>query len=181
MINIRSIEKLPFEPFITEQEIKKAVSNLADKISLEWKDKNPIILVVLQGAFVFAADLVRHFPFPVEMEFIRVKSYEGVESTGKIQSVMGLDIDLSGRNVLIVEDIVDTGRTAVFLRETLQNKGAKQISMATFLHKPEANETDFIPDYVGMEIAPDFVVGYGLDYNGKGRHWPGLWRLVSDK
>jgi hypoxanthine phosphoribosyltransferase len=180
-MEIRKIDHLSFEPFLQEAEIQVAIKELAEKISPEWKEKNPLILIVLQGAFVFAADLLRHFPFSVEIEFIRVKSYEGTESSGQIRSVMGLDVPVTDRNVLIIEDIVDTGKTAVYLRNLLKDKGAKSISMATFLYKPAANTSDFEPDYVGFSIEPTFVVGYGLDYEGKGRHWPGLWRLISNK
>ena len=180
-MEIRKIDHLSFEPFIREEEIQKAINRLAAEIAHDWKDKNPLVLVVLQGAFVFAADLLRQIPFSVDIEFIRVKSYEGTESSGKVRSVMGLEVPVTHRNVLIVEDIVDTGKTAVYLRDLLTENGANSISMATFLYKPAANQTDFEPEFVGLKIDPTFVVGYGLDYEGKGRHWPGLWRLISDK
>ena len=181
LMEIRKIDHLSFEPFIREEEIQKAIERLAAEIAHDWKDKNPLVLVVLQGAFVFAADLLRQIPFSVDIEFIRVKSYEGTESSGKVRSVMGLEVPVTHRNVLIVEDIVDTGKTAVYLRDLLTENGANSISMATFLYKPAANQTDFEPEFVGLKIDPTFVVGYGLDYEGKGRHWPGLWRLISDK
>jgi hypoxanthine phosphoribosyltransferase len=180
-MEIRKIDQLSFEPFISEDVIQHALVQLSSEIIPKWKDNNPLVLVVLQGAFVFAADLLRNLPFSVEIEFIRVKSYEGTESSGQIRSVMGLDVSVKERNVLIIEDIVDTGKTAVYLRDLLKENGAKTISMATFLYKPAANQTDFEPEFVGLKIDPTFVVGYGLDYEGKGRHWPGLWRLISDK
>ena len=169
-MEIRKIDQLSFEPFIREEEIQLAIERLAREIAPAWKDKNPLVLVVLQGAFVFAADLLRQIPFSVDIEFIRVKSYEGTESSGEVRSVMGLELPIIGRNVLIVEDIVDSGLTLSWLKSNLLSRGAASVEILAILRKPEAAKVDVNVKYVGFDIPTEFVVGYGLDFDEKYRN-----------
>lgn len=166
-----------FEPFIHDDLIDRVVSNLAEKISADLSDQNPIFLVVLNGAFMFAADLMRHFDFDCEVCFIRMSSYSGTESTGKVKQVLGIEKSLKGRRVVVVEDIVDTGTTLDEIMELLPKYEPKEIRIATFLMKPENYDKQHKVDYVALRIPNEFVLGYGLDYNGYGRNLKDLYKL----
>lgn len=147
-----------------------AVKQIAKKINNELKNDLPLFLVVLNGSFVFASDLLREITIPCEISFIKVASYQGTTSTGNITELIGLTEELAGRTVVIIEDIVDSGNTIDKLITTLKRKKVKKIKIATALLKPNAYKKQHRIDYVGLEIADDFVVGYGLDYNGQGRN-----------
>jgi hypoxanthine phosphoribosyltransferase len=143
----------------------------------DLEGKNPLFVVVLNGAFIFASDLIRQFDFPLEVAFIRVASYSGTSTSGKVREILGLNMDISGRTVIVVEDIIDSGLTMKFLAKMLGNLGAAEVKIATFLFKPKAFQQDYVIDYVGMEIPNDFIVGYGLDYDGHGRNYPDIYKI----
>ena len=169
-----------FVPYLSEEKIKDRLAELGQKISQEYEDKNPLLLAVLNGSFVFAADLMRAIDIPAHISFIRLASYKGTKSSGRIQEVVGLYEDITDRHVIVVEDIVDTGRTMEHLLNTLAGQGAASVEVATLLHKPEATEAVLDLRYVGFTIPPKFVVGYGLDYDGLGRNLPALYCLASE-
>ena len=155
---------------ISESEIKKRVKVLADKINEDYKGKIPIFIGILNGCYVFMADLLREIELDVEVDFVKIRSYEGDSSTGTIKFRKDISADINGRYIIIVEDIIDSGFTINFLVNRLRNSGPKSVAVATALFKNEVAKLDFDVDYVGFEIPPEFVVGYGLDYNDKYRH-----------
>lgn len=155
---------------ISESDIKKRVKVLANKINEDYKGKNPIFIGILNGCYVFMADLLREIELDVEVDFVKIRSYEGDSSTGTIKFRKDISADINGRDIIIVEDIIDSGFTINFLVNRLRNSGPKSVAVATALFKNEVAKLDFDVDYVGFEIPPEFVVGYGLDYNEKYRH-----------
>lgn len=157
--------------------IQKRVSELAKQISSELEGKTPLILCVLNGSFIFAADLFKQITIDAEVAFIRVSSYDGTSSTGMVKSVIGINDNLKGRTVLIVEDIVDTGDTAVYLIEEIKKHDPGKILFASLLLKPLALRQKVHIDYLGFEVPNDFLVGYGLDYDGLGRNLPDIYKL----
>ena len=159
-----------FVPYIPEEKILAAVKNVAGRINTDMEGLNPLFLVVLNGSFVFAADLVRDISIPCEVSFVKLASYHGTSSAGAVKELVGLNEDLEGRNVVIVEDIVDSGNTIAHLLDQVQSQRPASVCVASFLFKPEVFKRDFTIKYVGMEIGNDFIVGYGLDYNGLGRN-----------
>jgi len=173
-----TIKDKQFKPFITAEQISNAVKNVATKINKELESELPVFLVVLNGSFMFASDLLKEVTIPCEISFIKVASYHGTSSTGSVSELIGLTEDLSGRTVVIVEDIVDTGITLEKLVSILERKNVKQIKVATALLKPDSYKKEFKIDYAGIEIANDFVVGYGLDYDGLGRNLKEIYVLA---
>ena len=159
-----------FVPYITSDKIQESVKQLAQKINTDLVNDEPLFLVVLNGSFMFAADLLKEVTIPCEISFIKVASYQGVSSSGAVTELIGLTENLRGRTVVIVEDIVDTGLTIEKLVAVLTEKQVKQIKIATALLKTEAYTKEIKIDYVGHHIQNEFVVGYGLDYNGLGRN-----------
>ena len=155
---------------ISESEIKKRVKVLANKINEDYKGKNPIFIGILNGCYVFMDDLLSEIELDVEVDFVKIRSYEGDSSTGTIKFRKDISADINGRDIIIVEDIIDSGFTINFLVNRLRNSGPKSVAVATALFKNEVAKLDFDVDYVGFEIPPVFVVGYGLDYNEKYRH-----------
>lgn len=155
---------------ISESEIKKRVKLLANKINDDYRGKNPVFIGILNGCYVFMADLLREIVLDVEIDFVKIRSYEGDSSTGTIKFRKDISADINGRDIIIVEDIIDSGFTINFLVNRLRNSGPKSVAVATALFKNEVAKLDFDVDYVGFEIPPEFVVGYGLDYNEKYRH-----------
>ena len=155
---------------ISESEIKKRVKVLANKINEDYKGKNPIFIGILNGCYVFMADLLREIELDVEVDFVKIRSYEGDSSTGTIKFRKDISANINGRDIIIVEDIIDSGFTINFLVNRLRNSGPNSVAVATALFKNEVAKLDFDVDYVGFEIPPEFVVGYGLDYNEKYRH-----------
>jgi len=155
---------------LSESKIKKRVKELADTISDDYKDKSPIFIGILNGCYVFMADLLRELSIGVEVDFVKIRSYEGDSSTGTIKFRKDISADIDNRHVVIVEDIIDSGFTINFLVNRLKESGPKSVSVATVLYKKKVAKLDFEVDYVGFEIPPEFVVGYGLDYNEKYRN-----------
>ena len=155
---------------ISESQIKKRIKVLANKINEDYEGKNPIFIGILNGCYVFMADLLREIELDVEVDFVKIRSYEGDSSTGTIKFRKDISADINGRDIIIVEDIIESGFTINFLVNRLRNSGPKSVAVATALFKNEVAKLDFDVDYVGFEIPPEFVVGYGLDYNEKYRH-----------
>lgn len=162
---------MEFVPYLTRDQIAQQVQRVANEICRDCPSENPLFLCVLNGAFMFAADLFRACQLAhAEITFIRFKSYEGTSSTGKVREIMGLSEDIEGRDVIIIEDIVDTGVTAFQLRQMLQEHKPNSVKMATLLFKPGSLKLGNPPEYVGFEIPSKFIIGYGLDLDGEARN-----------
>lgn len=166
-----------FVPYITSDKIQESVRQMSKKINTDLEKDMPLFLVVLNGSFMFAADLLKEVTIPCEISFIKLASYHGTSSTGTVTEMIGLTDEIKGRTVVVIEDIVDTGVTIEKLVALLIKKEVKQIKIASFLLKPDAYTKDIKVDYVGMEIPNDFVVGYGLDYDGLGRNMKDIFVL----
>lgn len=171
------IKDLNFRPFISEADIARRVQSLAQQIDQDYSDEPPVLVAVLNGAFIFAADLVRSISVPSEITFIKVKSYQQMQSTGQHKEFIGLEVPIADRHVIILEDIVDSGNTVYYLQEKFAAQAPRSVAVATLLFKPEALVRDLELAYVGFEIPNDFVVGYGLDYDGFGRNLRSIYTL----
>ena len=169
-----------FEPFIAEEAIQREVTRLALEMNRDLAGKDPIFLGILNGAFMFASDLYKQLNFPCQITFLKLASYSGTESTGSVKQLIGINRDLKGRVVVVLEDIVDTGVTLETIIRQLSGYEPKEILVATFLHKPEATVREVKLDYVGMEIPNNFILGYGLDYDGYGRNFREIYQLVGE-
>ena len=170
MADVIKIEELEFVKMIEAPDIKKRIDSLAEQINSDLTNLNPIFLVVLNGAFIFAADLLRNIKFDCDIAFVDAKSYDGLISTGDVIVNDKNLVKVKNRNIVIIEDIVDTGHTIKVLKNICEHNGASSFKVISFLSKPEAHEHNINVDYVGFEISKLFVVGYGLDYNNKGRN-----------
>ncbi len=177
--NIR-IENYEFEKYIDATQIESLVSKLAEEVSLKYIDKNPVFIVVLSGAFIFAADFLRKINFEHDICFVKVKSYEGMQSTGKLDIQLPIDIDVSERYLIILEDIVDSGNTLYNFKKYLEELKPYTVEIVSLFHKPEALEKELRVAFVGRSLPKEFVIGYGLDYNGKGRHLKHLYKLITE-
>ena len=164
---------------ISETEIQEAVRQVGEAINRDLADKNPLFICVLNGAFMFAGDLMKTVTVPCEITFIKLSSYDGLYTTGTVKEIIGLNESVVGRNVVVVEDIVDTGITMERILGSLRAKGASDIKVATFLQKPDALQRNITVDYVAMKIPNDFIVGYGLDYDGYGRNLKDIYTVVE--
>ena len=167
-MSIVKIKDKTFRTFIPEDQIAERVKAVAERINKDLADKNPLFLAVLNGSFIFAADLMRNITIPCEISFVKLASYQGTTSTGVIKEVIGLNEELAGRTVVILEDIVDTGFTIKRMIETLGTRGPESVHVCTLLLKPGKLQVPLNVEYVAMEIPNDFVVGYGLDYDQQG-------------
>lgn len=173
------IKDLIFELFLSEKDIKDRLTVLASEISADFSGQDLLLIGVLNGSFIVMADLVREIDLPVSCEFLKISSYSGTQTTGIVKSVIGLPTDLKGKNVLIVEDIVDTGISMNYLLSELSKQNPKRLAVATLLFKRTAFQFNYTLDYVGFEIPNKFVVGFGLDYDGLGRNLPDLYQLST--
>ncbi|MEJ5055012.1 phosphoribosyltransferase [Sphingobacterium sp. MYb382] len=174
------IDKLHFELFIDYEQIQKQIRLMGIDISLQYADKNPVFIGVLNGCFMFMADLMKEVTIPCQLSFVKLASYEGVASQGTIQQLLGVGMDLKGRHVVIVEDVIDTGNSLKHTIATLQDLEVASISVCALLMKPDCLVHQFDEDLlVGFEIDKEFVVGYGLDYNGQGRNLPDIYKNFS--
>ena len=169
------IKDKTFETSMTEAEIKQRVKELAQQMSRDLEGKNPLFLAVLNGAFIFAADLMREMTIPCEISFVKLASYQGTTSTGHVHEVLGINEDLTDRVVIIVEDIVDTGLTMSQMVESLGTRHPAEVHICSLLVKPDKLKVDLDLEYVALEIPNEFIVGYGLDYDGVGRNYKSIY------
>ena len=169
-----------FETYLSEQDIQEKIKELAAAINRDYADKRPLFIAILNGSFMFAADLFKYITIPAEISFIKLASYKGMKSSGNVITAIGLDEDLYNRDVIIVEDIVDTGKTLFKFIPSLEHQQPSSLKIATLLHKPEATVHPLTLDYVGFSIPNKFVVGYGLDYDGLGRNLKEIYQLVPN-
>ena len=169
-MSIVQIKDKRFKTFISEDEIQQRVKAVADRINHDMEGKKPLLLAVLNGSFVFAADLMRSVSIPCEISFVRMSSYSGTQSTGKVKELLGLKEDIEGRTVVVVEDIIDSGLTMKELLETLKAKHPAELHVASLLVKPNNLKVNLDISYRCFDIPNDFIVGYGLDYDGEGRN-----------
>ena len=173
------IKDKSFRVSIPEAEIKQHVKALAEQMSKDLEGKNPIFLGVLNGSFIFAADLMREMTVPCEISFVKLASYQGTTSTGKVREVLGINENLSGRTVVIVEDIVESGQTMKQMIESLGTRNPESVRICTLFFKPEKLKEELNLDYVAFRIPDDFSVGYGLDYDGLGRELKDVYTIVE--
>ncbi|HWR32542.1 MAG TPA: hypoxanthine phosphoribosyltransferase [Chitinophagaceae bacterium] len=167
-----------FETYLSEEIIQKRVKEMAITINKDYAGRKPLFIAILNGSFMFASDLFRQLSIEAELCFIKLASYKGMKSSGKVVTSIGLEEDLFGKDVIIVEDIVDTGKTLHKFLPKLIHQQPKSLKIAALLHKAEATEYPITPDYVGFEIPNKFVVGYGLDFDGLGRNFKEIYQLV---
>lgn len=181
MENKIKVNGLTFVPFITRCQIAEQVKRVAAEIRRDLADSQPVFICVLKGAFVFAADLIREIGInDCTCSFVRYASYEGTSTTGKVRQLVGLTDDLEGRDVVIIEDIVDTGLTAVKMIDDIRAMNPRSVRFATLLHKPASSRTGFEPDYIAFTIEPKFILGYGLDLDGKGRNLHDIYVIEEE-
>ena len=169
------IKDKQFEQFIPHQQIAERVTALAERLNADYKDRSPILIAILNGSFIFAADLVRQLTFDHEIQFAKFSSYEGMDTTGKVKQLIGLSRNIEGQDVIIVEDIIDTGTTMYNLLPQIKGMGVKSVEIATLLMKPGKLEVPLNVKYCAMEIPNEFIVGYGLDYDGIGRNYKSIY------
>jgi hypoxanthine phosphoribosyltransferase len=169
-----------FEVFIQEKEILKEISFLADRINTDYNGQEVTFIAILNGAFMFASDLLKSITIPCEISFVKVSSYHGTTSSGRVDELIGLNTDLENKHVIILEDIVDTGITIDKIITLLGSENLKSVKVCTLLYKPTAFLGKKAPDYVGFSIPNAFVVGYGLDYDEKGRNLREIYQLKED-
>ena len=179
-MSIVKIKDKTFKTSIPESEIKQRVKELAQRISHDLEGKNPLLLGVLNGSFIFAADLMREMTIPCEISFVKLASYQGVLSTGKVKEIIGINENLSGRDIVIVEDIVDTGRTMKQMVDSLATRNPSSVSICTLFVKPDKLEEPLDIEYAAFSIPNDFILGYGLDYDQQGRGLKEIYTLVEE-
>ena len=173
------IKDKKFSLAVGEKDIKAIVERVAQKINVDLEGKNPLFLVVLNGAYVFAADLLRNVMIDCEVSFIKLSSDKGMQSSEKVEKLIGLNENIEGRTVVVVEDIIDTGIAMDALLLELRKMNPLDVKIASLLFKPSAFKKNFRIDYIGMEISNDFIVGYGLDYNGHGRNLASIYKVIK--
>jgi hypoxanthine phosphoribosyltransferase len=171
-----------FVPFISEAEIQQAVDRVAHQIASDYEGEDPVFICILNGSFMFGADLLKRLDFPCQVSFVKMSSYVGTESGGTIKYLIGLNENesLYNRKVIIIEDIVDSGNTLVSILPQIQEKKPKDIAVATLLFKPDAYKMNRPIEYIGLQIPNDFIVGYGLDYNSYGRNLRDIYKIAED-
>jgi len=177
-MDVVKVHDKSFETYLSEATILQRVKEIAVAISKDYAGKRPLFIVILNGSFMFAGDIFKNLSIEAEICFIKLASYKGMKSTGKVITSIGLEEDLFGKDVIILEDIVDTGKTLHNFLPKLVHQQPKSLKIATLLHKPEATEHPLILDYVGFQIPNKFVVGYGLDYDGLGRNLKEIYQLI---
>ncbi len=180
MPDIWKLNDKSFNKFILDEDIQEKVCELAARINSDLAGKKPLFIVVLNGAFIFASDLLKKVTIDCEIAFVKLSSYKGTQSSGVVQQIIGLDLDVKGRTIVIVEDIVDTGLTLDRFRETLSEMEPAEVLVAACLLKPEAFKDKFPVKYLCFSIPNEFVVGYGLDYDGLGRNSSDIYKIVED-
>jgi hypoxanthine phosphoribosyltransferase len=176
---IVQVKDKQFQPYINAQQISEQIAKLADRLNEDYKGKTPLFIAILNGSFIFAADLFKAITIEAEISFIKLASYKGTKSTGNVITSIGLDEPLKNRHVVIVEDIVDTGKTLHQFLPQLINQQPASLKIAALLHKPEALQFPVVVDYLGFEVPNKFLLGYGLDYDGLGRNLKEIYQLVE--
>ena len=174
-----TVKDKTFKTYIRHKQIIKAVDKMAADINKDLEGKVPLFLVILNGAFVFATDLMQRIKLDCEVSFVKLSSYVGTKSSNTVRELIGLDRVLKDRTVVILEDIIDSGITMEYTRHKLKELEAADVKIATLLFKPDAFKKDYNIDYIGMEIPNDFIIGYGLDYDGFGRNYPDIYKIVE--
>lgn len=169
-----------FEVFLKEEDIQKEIKRVAAEINRDYVGKEPLFLCILNGSFMFAADLLKDVKVPCNVSFVKVSSYQGTDTTGKVKELMGLQEDVEGRHIIIVEDIVDTGYTMRDVLDSLAEKKAASVQVCALLCKPDKLKVDINLKYLAMNIPNGFIVGYGLDYDGFGRNSRDIYKIVKD-
>ena len=179
-MSIIKVSDKEFAPFIPQEKIENEIQRIASEIKRDMQDKEPLFLVMLNGAFMFASDLVKEIEFDCMISFIKVSSYAGTASTGQVKELIGLDVDVRDRDVLIIEDIVESGLTMHQAVEQLRRAGAKSVEICSFVHKPmKLIYHDVQPKYIGLNIKDSFIIGYGLDIDGYARNLPEVYELAE--
>lgn len=168
-----------FKTFISEEEISKAIKSLVKQVSKDCRNEKPIFIGILNGSFMFVADFVRNYKYDCEVSFVKLASYSGTNSSGNVKQLVGLNENLEGRTVVILEDIIDTGNTLQEIYAIFKNKKVKNLKIATLFFKPDVFKKNLPIDYIGISIPDAFIVGYGLDYNGFGRNLASIYQLTS--
>ena len=168
-----------FAPFLREQEILKEIKRVASDINRDYDGKEPLFLCILNGSFMFAADLLKNVSVPCNVSFVKLASYSGTDTTGKVKGIMGLNESIEGRHVIIVEDIVDTGYTMLDILDSLSGKNPASLAVCALLCKPDKLKVDINLKYLAMNIPNGFIVGYGLDYDGFGRNLRDIYKIVK--
>jgi hypoxanthine phosphoribosyltransferase len=166
-----------FVKYIDAEKIQATVTRLADRIHADFINDTPLFLCILNGSFMFSSDLMKAYKGICEISFIRLSSYKGIQTTEEVKTLIGLTDDIQGRSVIILEDIIDSGITVKHLLGDLKKYKPANLKVASLLFKPEALRTDIVPDYIGLEIPKDFIVGYGLDYDGLGRNLADIYKI----
>lgn len=166
-----------FAPFISAQEIDFAIATMAAQVQADFADEVPVFVGILNGAFMVVSDFMKHYKSPCEVSFIKLASYEGTESSNEVKQLIGINQNLEGRSVIVIEDIVDTGNTLAELKDLFKKQNVKHFKIATLFLKPDAYKKDIKIDYVGIRIPNKFIVGYGLDYDGLGRNLSEVYQL----
>lgn len=177
--NTVQVRDLHFSLFISRDEIREQVSQLSQRINQAFREKVPVFIPVLNGSFIFAADLIREIDIPCEVSFVKMASYQGLQTAGTIKEVVGLQVDISGRHVVVIEDIVDTGLTMSHLLESFSRLKPASVTIVTLFLKPDALKVPLDLPYVGFKIPNKFIVGYGLDYNGQGRNLADIYQKAD--
>lgn len=178
--NVIKVLDKNFKHYITHEEIQESVLKIANEINREYKNRKLVFIIVLNGAFMFGSDLLKNINIDCEISFLRVSSYEGMSSTEKIKDIFTITEDLSGREIIVVEDIIDTGLTMEHILSTLKNHEVASVKICTLLFKKDAFKRDYPIDYIGFSIPNEFVVGYGLDYDGYGRNLKDIYSVTNE-
>ena len=178
-MSIIRVHDKDFEPYLTAEEITEKIRGIARKVDTDYAGKKPLFVAILNGSFMFASDLFKEITIESEICFIKLASYKGTKSTGQVITAIGLDTDMHGRHVIILEDIVDTGKTLSEFLPQLEHQQPASLRIAALLHKPEATVYPITVDYLGFSVPNKFLLGYGLDYDGLGRNLPSIYQLVE--
>ena len=165
---------------ISDKDIQNRINEIGRELSVKFKDEIPIFIGILNGSFIFMADLIRALDIDCEMDFIKLASYKGSQSTGTVRLLKDISAEITNRHIVIVEDIIDSGLTIKFIKDRMQDASPASLTIVTLLLKPDVANLEFPIDVIGFEIAPEFVVGYGLDYDQKMRHLPAIYRIEKD-
>ena len=179
-MSIIRVHEKDFEPYLPAEQITKKIRDIAARMDADYEGKKPLFVAILNGSFMFASDLFKSLTIEAEICFIKLASYKGTKSSGQVITAIGLDTDMHGRHVVILEDIVDTGKTLSEFLPQLEHQQPASLKIAALLHKPEATVYPITVDYLGFSVPNKFLLGYGLDYDGLGRNIPSIYKLVEE-